>query len=189
MTLSNNVYYPRCRLGDGMSEDDLLGGGAREPLRSCCVKLAARLWALCQHAELGDTKALQVGPAQQGNGWLDASNREASHHAAPSRQHRPTAIRPAPHCTERHSTPIPLTTASSLGGSAAAPDAPGLLPGPASLQAAAVAVRRAANTEAAAGEGRLDAGLKQLAKVLDPGCAPASRLEALELLVAVLQVW
>ena len=33
-----------------MNEDDLLGSGTREPLRSCCVKLAGRLWATCQHA-------------------------------------------------------------------------------------------------------------------------------------------
>lgn len=41
---------PARSLGDGMSEDDLLGGGTREPLRSCCVKLAGRLWSAAQHA-------------------------------------------------------------------------------------------------------------------------------------------
>lgn len=46
-----------------MTEDDLLGGGTREPLRSCCVHLAGRLWAVCQRAEaLEDVKALQVRP-------------------------------------------------------------------------------------------------------------------------------
>ncbi len=48
-----------------MNEDDVLGGVVREPLRACCVKLAARLWALCQRAGFNDAKALQAGLAPQ----------------------------------------------------------------------------------------------------------------------------
>lgn len=62
---------------------------------------------------------------------------------------------------------------------------PPLLPG--RLQGAVTALRGAANTEAAAGEGRLDGALARLAAVMDPGFA-GGRLEALELLTAVLQV-
>jgi hypothetical protein len=45
-----------------MSEEDVLGPAVREPLRSCCLKLASRLWALCQHtgSGFGDPHALQV---------------------------------------------------------------------------------------------------------------------------------
>ena len=43
-----------------MTEDDLLGGGAREPLRSCCIKLAGRLWALCQRTGFEDLQPLQA---------------------------------------------------------------------------------------------------------------------------------
>ncbi|KAL4422373.1 hypothetical protein ABPG75_008570 [Micractinium tetrahymenae] len=49
-----------CGLGDGMNEDDLLGSAVREPLRTCCIKLAGRLWALCLHAGLGVPKPLQA---------------------------------------------------------------------------------------------------------------------------------
>lgn len=57
------------------------------------------------------------------------------------------------------------------------------------MQAAATDLRHAANTEAAAAEGRLDAALRRLAQALDPGFPPSSRrLEAFELLTAVLQV-
>ncbi|KAL4419219.1 hypothetical protein ABPG77_010661 [Micractinium sp. CCAP 211/92] len=49
-----------CGLGDGMNEDDLLGGAVREPLRSCCIKLAGRLWALCLRVGLGEPKPLQA---------------------------------------------------------------------------------------------------------------------------------
>lgn len=35
-----------CRLGGGLTEDDLLGGQCREPLRTCCIELADTLWAL-----------------------------------------------------------------------------------------------------------------------------------------------
>lgn len=56
------------------------------------------------------------------------------------------------------------------------------------LQRSTVALRSAADTEAAAGEGRLDTSLAQLAATLDPLLgAAASRLEALELAVGVLQ--
>jgi hypothetical protein len=56
------------------------------------------------------------------------------------------------------------------------------------LQAAATALRLAANTEGEAGEGRLDACLRRLAQMLDSGFAPsASRLESLELLTTALQ--
>lgn len=37
-------------LGDGLTEDDLLGGFPREPLRTCCLKLAEKLWALVYNA-------------------------------------------------------------------------------------------------------------------------------------------
>jgi Protein of unknown function (DUF2465) len=37
-------------LGDGLTEDDLLGGSPREPLRTCCLKLAEKLWALVYNA-------------------------------------------------------------------------------------------------------------------------------------------
>ncbi|PSC73625.1 FAM98A [Micractinium conductrix] len=59
---------------------------------------------------------------------------------------------------------------------------------PRALQAAAVALRRAADTEAAAGEGRLDAALNRLAATVDPGWPTGQgRLPALELLVAAAQ--
>jgi hypothetical protein len=59
-------------------------------------------------------------------------------------------------------------------------------------QAAVAGVRRAASTEAAAAEGRLDGALRQLAAALDASAADHSvqstgRLETLELLVAVIQ--
>jgi hypothetical protein len=44
-----------------MTEEDIMGGVAREPLRSCCFKLAGQLWALCQHIGFADTYSLQVG--------------------------------------------------------------------------------------------------------------------------------
>jgi len=37
-------------LGDGLTEDDLLGGSPREPLRTCCLKLTEKLWALVYNA-------------------------------------------------------------------------------------------------------------------------------------------
>lgn len=37
-------------MGDGLTEDDLLGGSPREPLRTCCLKLAEKLWALVYNA-------------------------------------------------------------------------------------------------------------------------------------------
>ena len=40
-----------------MSEDDLLGQGVREPLRTCCVKLAGRLWALLTRGGAWDNVA------------------------------------------------------------------------------------------------------------------------------------
>lgn len=56
-------------------------------------------------------------------------------------------------------------------------------------QSAVVDLRHAANTEAAAAEGRLDGALRRLAQALDPAFPPGgSRLQALELLAAVLQV-
>ena len=50
-----------------------------------------------------------------------------------------------------------------------------------------VALRGAANTEAAAADGRLDGALARLARALDPSFQ-GGRLEALELLTAGLQV-
>lgn len=50
-----------------MNEDDLLGGAVREPLRSCCIKLAGRLWALCLRVGLGEPKPLQVSRTQSGH--------------------------------------------------------------------------------------------------------------------------
>jgi len=44
----SNFYFRR--LGDGLTEDDLLGGSPREPLRTCCLKLAEKLWALVYNA-------------------------------------------------------------------------------------------------------------------------------------------
>lgn len=70
-----------------MSEDDLLGGGSREPLRSCCVKLAGRLWATCQHApDFQDgLKELQVGRdgggARAGAGHCSRGIGTIGHHA------------------------------------------------------------------------------------------------------------
>lgn len=55
------------------------------------------------------------------------------------------------------------------------------------LQGAVVALRGAANTEAAAADGRLDTGLARLARALDPSFN-GGRLEALELLTVALQV-
>lgn len=37
-------------MDDGLTEDDLLGGSPREPLRTCCLKLAEKLWALVYNA-------------------------------------------------------------------------------------------------------------------------------------------
>ncbi|KAI3424779.1 hypothetical protein D9Q98_008167 [Chlorella vulgaris] len=72
-----------CGLGDGMTEEDIMGGVAREPLRSCCFKLAGQLWALCQHIGFADTYSLQVATtalrrsvnteAEAAGGHLDAS--------------------------------------------------------------------------------------------------------------------
>lgn len=59
--LPTPTAFKTCSLGDGMSEDDLLGSTAREPLRTCCLKLASRLWAVCLQAGLEDARALQVG--------------------------------------------------------------------------------------------------------------------------------
>lgn len=49
-----------------MTEDDLLGSAVREPLRSCCIRLAGRLWALCLRVGLGDPAALQVSRTSPG---------------------------------------------------------------------------------------------------------------------------
>lgn len=132
-----------------MSEDDLLGSGAREPLRSCCVKLAARLWAVCQPpaGATDDIQGLQVGLQ------------------APPQVLRTCVRRPC---------------ASSDG-------ARNRSPRPTPSQRAVVALRGAANTEAAAGEGRLDGALRQLAQALDPSFE-GSRMDAVELLTATLQV-
>ncbi|KAL4855913.1 hypothetical protein ACK3TF_003675 [Chlorella vulgaris] len=72
-----------CGLGDGMTEEDIMGGVAREPLRSCCFKLAGQLWALCQHIGFADTYSLQVATtalrrsvnteAEAAGGQLDTS--------------------------------------------------------------------------------------------------------------------
>lgn len=150
-----------------MNEEDVLGGAVREPLRACCLKLAARLWALCQQAGFGDAKALQAGlPAQlwQRGALQDQPLRRECAHGEPSSPPAVSTVRMPAH-PPKSNVPIPAS------------------------QRATVAVRSAADTEATAGEGRLDASLAQLAAALDPSsAAAASRLQALELATAVLQV-
>lgn len=139
-----------------MSEEDLLSaGGAREPLRTCCFKLAGRLWAVCQRAGAykDSTKHLQASLRYFDAAEVACSWRQPS---ASTMTHPP--LHPHSH-THLHT------------------------------QAAVTGLRSAANTEAAAGEGRLDASLVRLARALDPGFpSTGSRLEAAELATAVLQV-
>jgi hypothetical protein len=82
-----------------MNEDDVLGGAVREPLRACCLKLAARLWALCQQAGFGDAKALQAGLAaqlwQRGALQDQPLRRECAHGEPSSPPAMPTARMPA----------------------------------------------------------------------------------------------
>lgn len=80
----------------------------REPLRSCCIKLAGQLWALCLRAGLGEPKPLQVSGAKHGKfdvaiGMCGVQPELAGLHARQCLQ-RPPRLAPR----EQHGTPAPL---------------------------------------------------------------------------------